>query len=377
MSTNSWTVSSTSDSKTLNTIINEIDSALKGGSGINLDPEYQREYKFTTEDESLLIESILMDIPIPVIYLSSDIRKQPYVANVIDGQHRLRAVYRYLNNKFLLTGLKFYSQFNNKSFNQLDSQIQNKLLHQSKLHFENIHVQNNPSIEIEIFKRYNKGTHPLSKQEFRNAVYGSELNLWLNDKLKLYFANPTFKDIYNISKKRYADKSAHESICVMLCILYFGLNRELSTSPEYADYFMNFASQQDDQQKLIEQTDIYFLVVNNFFTKIYNDLKIQYPFSKEIYGILSRNYKLQTPILMIISAFLHYLLRNEVDLINEDNFRKIISAIKQTLSESYLENDFKGSNTRPHILKETVDVMIKCYEDINYDNSSQTSDPTN
>ena len=85
-----WKVDSTPDSKTLKTVCDEIDSAQRGEGGINLDPEYQREYKFTQQDESLLIESIIMNIPIPIIYLSSDTRKVPYVANVIDGQHRLR-----------------------------------------------------------------------------------------------------------------------------------------------------------------------------------------------------------------------------------------------------------------------------------------------
>src|SRR5699024_7153051 len=189
MKENSWAVHSTADSKILKTIVDEINEALEGGAGINLDPEYQRDYKFTNEDESLLIESLLMDIPIPVIYLSSDIRKQPYVANVIDGQHRLRAIYRFLNNQFPLKGLNFYPEYNDLKFKELPQEIQNKLLYQSKLNFENIHVQDNPKIEIEIFKRYNKGTHPLSKQELRNAIYLSDFNVWLNEEIKAYFMN--------------------------------------------------------------------------------------------------------------------------------------------------------------------------------------------
>src|SRR5699024_9983941 len=223
-------------------------------------------------------------------------RKQPYVANVIDGQHRLRAIYRFLNNQFHLKGLNFYPEYNDLKFKELPQEIQNKLLYQSKLNFENIHVQDNPKIEIEIFKRYNKGTHPLSKQELRNAIYLSDFNVWLNEEIKAYFMNdPAKKDIYNITKKRFADKSAHESIYIMLYILNHGLNLSLNTSPEYADEFMNSAFEKENQDDLIHSTSKILNNINSFLEKIYNELHIKHPLSKELYGVESRNFKLQTP----------------------------------------------------------------------------------
>jgi hypothetical protein len=362
MLNDSWRVESTSDKKSLKTICNEIDSALQGGSGIKLDPEYQREYKFTIKDESLLIESLLMGIPIPVIYLSSDITKIPHVSNVIDGQHRLRAVYRFLKNQFSLKGLEKYPELNDKKFNELPIEIQNKLLYQCSLSFENIHVQDNPEIEMEIFKRYNIGTHPLSKQEIRHAVYRSKFNIWLNKKIDEYFKDDLLKDIYNISKKRYSDKSAHESIYIMLAILKDGLNKKFSTSPEYADHFMKYVSESKDQDELITFFDQLLQEINSFLIKLYTEYKIRYPFSKDIYGIESVNYKLQTPILMLVSAFLKYLLDRGVVLTDEDYFAKIYSTIRDTLKNSYLEENFKGSNTRPSILEETLNNMIVNYE---------------
>lgn len=354
-----WKVTSTSDKKTLKTVCEEIESAMKGESGIKLDPEYQREYKFTIKDESLLIESILIGIPIPVIYLSSDIRKVPHISNVIDGQHRLRAVYRFINNHFGLKGLEVLCDLEDKKFNDLESEYQNKLLHQSNLSFENIHVQDNPKLEMEIFKRYNTGTHPLSKQEIRHAVYRSEFNLWLNREIDVFFINDQLKDIYNISKKRYADKSAHESIYVMLYILENGLNKKFETSPEYADAFMKYAAEYHNQEELISVYQDLLKNINDFLIKIYTEYEIKYPFSKEIYGVESRNYKLQTPIMMLISAFLHHLINNNIDLVSDENFINIFETIKTTLANSYLEENFKGSNTRPSILHETLNKMIE------------------
>lgn len=357
-----WKVESTPDKKKLKTICDEIDSALKGEGGIKLDPEYQREYKFTQEDESSLIESMLMNIPIPVIYLSSDTRIVPYTSNVIDGQHRLRAIYRFIKNEFTLKGLEIYSELNDKLFSDLPPQLQNKLLHQSHLTFENIHVQDNPKLEIEIFKRYNKGTHPLSKPELRHSIYISPYILWLNKKIEAFFKDVDLRDFYNITKKRYADKSAHESICVMLQILFNGLDMSLGTSPEYADTFMEWGSTFDDQEDLINQTEQKLDLINSFLILIKERYKINHPFSKEIYGIDSRNYKLQVPILMILNGFLKYLIDNRVDILSDLEVEKIMNSIVDTLKNCYLEKDFKGSNTRPSALKSTLNDLIACYE---------------
>jgi len=359
-----WKVESTSDSKKLKTVVEEIDSALQGDSGIKLDPEYQREYKFTQADESLLIESLLMNIPIPVIYLSSNINSVPYIANVIDGQHRLRAVYRFLKDKFALKGLEIYSYLNDHKFSQLPDGIKNKLLHQSRLAFENIHVQDNPDLEIEIFKRYNKGTHPLSRQELRHTMYICRYNMWLNNKIEEFYKDALLGEFYNITKKRYSDKSAHESICVMLSILSYGLNSKYSTSPEYADTFLEAGSKNKEQQELIDKSDDLLYYMNRFLMEIYNRYNIKYPFSKEIYGVESRNYKLQIPILMLISAFIKYLRDNDIEICNEYMIKKVMESIKLSLSNSYLEEDFKGSNTRPSILQETLDIMIKNFKEM-------------
>jgi hypothetical protein len=367
MALKEWKIDSTSDTKTLKTIVDEIDNALKGDSGINLDPDYQREYKFTQQEESLLIESILMNIPIPIIYLSSDINIIPYVANVIDGQHRLRAVYRFIKNEFQLKGLENYDELNGNFFDDLEKIVQNKLLYQSSLKFENIHVQNNPELEIEIFKRYNRGTHPLSPQEIRHTVYTCKFNVWFNAQVKSFFLDSKLSEIYNISKKRYADKTAHEAICIMMEIICNGLNKKYISSPKYADIFFERISKITDQDSAIEEIGKGLDEMNRFLMMLHEDYNIIYPFSKEIYGIGSRNYKLQLPILMIMSAFIKYLKDNKIDIVDKQNLKSIKNAIAITLENSYLETGFKGSNTRPDILQETLEYMIKNYNEFTKD----------
>ena len=78
---------------------------LKLIDSIIIAPDYQREYRSSVIDESSLIESVLVGIPIPPVFLANDRYQSVQVMNVVDGQHRLRAFHRFINNKFKLTGL--------------------------------------------------------------------------------------------------------------------------------------------------------------------------------------------------------------------------------------------------------------------------------
>lgn len=173
---NIWKINSNVVQYNLKTIIDEIELGNKKQGGINLKPYYQREYKFTQKQESLLIESLILGIPIPTIYLASDTSKIPNVSNVIDGQHRLMAVYRFLKNQFKLTGLNKYTILNGKTFSELDINIQNKLLYQTSMTLQFIHVQNDPELELEIFIRYNKTSNPLSEQEIKKIISDYKTN---------------------------------------------------------------------------------------------------------------------------------------------------------------------------------------------------------
>jgi hypothetical protein len=70
---------------------------------INVRPEYQRRLRWSRKQKSLLIESLLLNIPVPPVFLyESDLARY----EVMDGQQRLNAVHEYLENEFALIGLE-------------------------------------------------------------------------------------------------------------------------------------------------------------------------------------------------------------------------------------------------------------------------------
>ena len=92
---------------------------------IKLDPEYQRRHRWSNEISSGLIESLILNIPIPLIYISQDVDVDEEIASeearysVIDGQQRLHAISRYLGNDFPLSGLTVLSDLNGSFYKDL------------------------------------------------------------------------------------------------------------------------------------------------------------------------------------------------------------------------------------------------------------------
>lgn len=355
-----WNVRSNTSSYNLASIVELID---KGNNdeegGIKLQPFYQRNYKFSKEDESLLIESLLLGIPIPTIYTASNTRSNIHRFNVIDGQHRLRAVYRFLTNEFRLKGLEKEKQYNNKTFVELPNEVKNELKFQKVLVIENIHVQNNPALEWEIFKRYNKKGNPLTGQEMRSIVYACDFDTWTKQYIDAIKDKKRLKNILNISKNRYINKSIHEEFYVILGIYEYGIQKDFTASTDYAEKFMEEVSllEYGDSQAAIAASQTTFEGFMDFLKKVFYPEVTKHPFSKEVYRtVKSRNYKCQVSILMIMTLVYKHLEQLKLDF-NNENIKKMI---QKSVEEGFMESQFEKTNastTRYNILEEVTELI--------------------
>lgn len=362
-----WTVHSNTSNMNLETICKEIEKGDKNEGGIRLKPFYQRDYKFTRKDESLLIESLLIGIPIPTIYLASDISKVPHTSNVIDGHHRLRAIYRFKNNEFALIGLNRLDDFNGKYFRDLDAEIANKLLYQISLNLQLIHVQNNPDLEVEIFTRYNKGTHPLTPQEIRHVIYNSKFNDWLLKLVDNLKKQDVLKEVYNITPKRYTDKIVHENLCVLFSILHDDLDEKCVSSPQYTEKIMKFSHElkPDEIDRFIYKCEVFITVLNTFLEEAYIKNNITNPFSKMVFEEKA-HHKFQTSIMMCMVSCLRYTLQvcgGQLELQNDNLMQGLRHAIKSGFINSGF-NKVTSSTTKPSLLKETSDEIKKEIDDL-------------
>lgn len=165
-----------------------------------LKPELQRKYVWERPEASRFIESILLGLPIPSIFLAntSDNNKL-----IIDGYQRIMTVYDFVkkgvfskdNKVFKLTNNnKINHRWRGKSYNEL-TELDQKKIRQTTIHaiiFEQKHPKENDSSLFQIFERINTSGKILKSQEIRNCVYQGNLN-------KLLFAlnkNETWRILY-------------------------------------------------------------------------------------------------------------------------------------------------------------------------------------
>ena len=139
-----------------------------------LQPEFQRYFVWDKKKASRLIESVLLTVPLPVIYLAEDPDSKEYV---IDGQQRLTSFFAFIdgvfppeNTPFKLTGMSVYKELNGKKFKDLGEDIQDKIQYY-ELRTITIKKESEPELKFEIFERLNTGSVPLNYMEIRNCVY--------------------------------------------------------------------------------------------------------------------------------------------------------------------------------------------------------------
>lgn len=134
-------------------------------------PDFQRKYVWSDVQASKLIESLIIQCPIPVIYLNQE-KDERY--SVIDGNQRVTSLKRFLNNEFSLKGLTAYSELDGLTYSQLDPRIQRHINNRT-LRCISISKDTHPQVKFDVFERLNSGSVKLNKQELRHGLYYGKL----------------------------------------------------------------------------------------------------------------------------------------------------------------------------------------------------------
>ncbi|MER5739788.1 DUF262 domain-containing protein [Streptomyces roseolus] len=140
---------------------------------IDVSPLFQRRERWDIRRQSALIESFLMNVPVPPVYLSED----DYGSySVIDGKQRITAIRDFMSDQFPLSYLTRFEEINGLRFSDLPSELQNSLKVRPYIRAITILRQSDRSTKYEVFHRLNSGGEPLNAQEIRNVIYRGSLN---------------------------------------------------------------------------------------------------------------------------------------------------------------------------------------------------------
>jgi len=134
-------------------------------------PEFQRKYVWNRNQASRLIESLIIQCPIPVIYLDQE---DDGTLKVIDGNQRLMTLKLFIENGFKLRGLAAFPDLNGNSFKDLDPRFQTQIENRT-LRCITILKETHPQIKFDVFERLNTGAVQLNPQELRHGLYHGTL----------------------------------------------------------------------------------------------------------------------------------------------------------------------------------------------------------
>lgn len=146
---------------------------------ICMDPSFQRNFVWKSRQMSELIESVIMGIPLPLIYLAESENGDLIV---VDGRQRLTTFFKFLNNEFHLNKLSILKEINGYNFKQLEEKYDKyaSSVEDFQLVVQIIKYPTPDRIRFDIFDRVNRGGTPLNKQEMRNALYQGKATELLN-----------------------------------------------------------------------------------------------------------------------------------------------------------------------------------------------------
>jgi hypothetical protein len=180
--------------------VKSIKSMIEGGD-YKLNPEYQRRKRWDNGRKSRLIESFIMNVPLPPIFLYEyDYSK----FEVMDGLQRLTSIVDYYSGNFALDGLEYWKELNGKKYDKLPVEIQKGI---DRRYISSIILLEETAKTPEeaeklkqiVFERLNSGGEKLTPQETRNALYNGKFNqlclkLSKNDKFRKMWQIPLESD---------------------------------------------------------------------------------------------------------------------------------------------------------------------------------------
>jgi hypothetical protein len=210
---------------------------------INLNPDFQRRDRWDEEKQSRFIESIIMNVPIPPIFLGED-QYGMYV--VLDGRQRLTAIKEFMNNTFKLKSLKVWADLNGQSYNDLQKKKLSAAITRRFVPAVVILKESSSQVKYDVFDRLNTGGVIAEPMEIRNAVFQGEFN-----KLIRHMAELTeFRRLWDIptDQAELEKNGLYRKMADLEIVLrFFALSHYDRMDTKYKDYLGDFMDERNKE----------------------------------------------------------------------------------------------------------------------------------
>lgn len=227
---------------------------------IELRPDFQRRDRWSDEQRSRFIESIIMNVPVPPVFLGEE-EYGKFV--VLDGRQRLTAAYNFLTNTLRLEGLKVWSELNGLTYADIKKKGFAATIERRFLPAILLTRESSPEVKYEVFDRLNTGGVKAEPMEVRNAIFPGGFNQTLH-KLS---AHPGFRKAWGIPDSQ--DPPALERNALYrqmadleLVLRFFALREATIKGVRFKDYLSEYMVERNvaykNQPELQQQDEALF-----------------------------------------------------------------------------------------------------------------------
>lgn len=241
------------DFNTYDISVKELISMISEGI-IDIAPEYQRQFRWKADRQSTLIESILLGIPVPSLYMATNLDG---TWELIDGVQRLSSIIHFagsdkakekinLEGKLSLIELEKLTTLNGLEFEGLPKAIQLDFL-LKPLKITTLSDKSDLEVRFDLFERLNTGGIALTDQEIRSCVYRGPFN----DFLKKLSEDPNYKKVVRLNQAQESDGTREEFVLRFFAFYYKYRDFDHSVV-EFLNSFMAEANKNFDYEKAIK-----------------------------------------------------------------------------------------------------------------------------
>ena len=182
---------------------------------VDIAPEYQRQFRWPIDNQSRLIESVLLGIPVPSLFMAAN---KDGSWELIDGVQRLNSLIHFVGNdeqlvKFgfesslTLKGLDVLTEYNGSSFQDLPQTLKLKFSLRP-LKVTTLSDKSDLKVRFDLFERLNTGGIKLTDQEIRACVFRGQFNDFLSELVE----NEHFNAVVNLPAAKSNDGSKNELV---------------------------------------------------------------------------------------------------------------------------------------------------------------------
>ncbi len=237
--------------KSLDVSFNELYDMYSDGE-LAISPDYQRLFRWDEEKQSRFIESLILEMPVPPIFV---IETENGVYELIDGLQRVSSYLHFRSEKLgeekrkplILTGCDIVEELNGLSYDNLPKALQIKIK-RSFVRMEVIKKESESSLKYHMFKRLNTGGELLSDQEIRNCT----IRLLNSDALTFIEDCSDNKDYREVIRKIDEEK-INKKLDQELILRFFALKNDIECYKfPVAEYLTNYLEGITMQEKTFD-----------------------------------------------------------------------------------------------------------------------------